>query len=195
MASVLCHFQHDISCLARSGNGRMPAQRGGRRVQIARVVTGTKAVKPGPMPGRKDLNKESPKEPQDVDRLVGSRVRMQRMAIGMSQEKLGEACGITFQQIQKYEKGMNRMGASRLHQIARVLQVPVEFFYEGVPSEAGSGGLTSADRSSRSMTDFLGASEGLELVKAFMSVKDAKVRRRIVDLTRAVAAGDEDDTS
>src|SRR3954452_15712960 len=97
----------------------------------------TKAVKPGPMPGRKDLNKDSPKEPQDIGRLVGSRVRMQRMAIGMSQEKLGEACGITFQQIQKYEKGMNRMGASRLHQIARILQVPVEFFYEGAPSEAG----------------------------------------------------------
>jgi len=120
---------------------------------------------------------------------------MQRMAIGMSQEKLGEACGITFQQIQKYEKGMNRMGASRLHQIARILQVPVEFFYEGAPAEAGSGGLTSADRSSRSMTDFLGTSEGLELVKAFMAVKDAKVRRRIVDLTRAVGAGDQDDTS
>jgi transcriptional regulator with XRE-family HTH domain len=154
---------------------------------MARVATGTKAVKSGPMPGRKDLNKDSPKEPQDVDRLVGSRVRMQRMAIGMSQEKLGEACGITFQQIQKYEKGMNRMGASRLHQIARILQVPVEFFYEGVPSGRDSG-KPLADTSSRSMTDFLGTSDGLELVRAFMAVKDAKVRRRIVDLTKAAAA-------
>jgi len=137
------------------------------------------------MTGRKVLNESGTKEPQDVDRHVGSRVRMQRMAIGMSQEKLGDACGITFQQIQKYEKGMNRMGASRLHQIARILQVPVEFFYEGVPSGPDSG------TSSRSMTDFLGTSDGLELVRAFMAVKDAKVRRRIVDLTKAAAAHEE----
>ena len=115
---------------------------------------------------------------------------MQRMLVGMSQEKLGEACGITFQQIQKYEKGTNRMGASRLHQIARILQVPVEFFYEGAPSGPDPGGPI-VDRSSRAMTDFLATSEGLELVKAFMAVKDAKVRRRIIDLTKAVAAGEE----
>src|SRR3954452_9330082 len=151
----------------------------------------TKAVKPGPMPGRKDLNKDSPKEPQDIDRLVGSRVRMQRMAIGMSQEKLGDACGITFQQIQKYEKGTNRIGASRLHQIARILEVPVEFFYEGAPSEQGSGESAVGDGNARSMTEFLATPEGLELVKAFTAIKDQKVRRRIVDLARAVAAGEE----
>ena len=111
---------------------------------MARGATGTKAAKPGPMPGRKVPNESGTKEPQDVDRHVGSRVRMQRMAIAMSQEKLGDACGITFQQIQKYEKGTNRMGASRLHQIARILQVPVEFFYEGVPS--------GPDSTSRSQT-------------------------------------------
>ena len=157
---------------------------------MARVATGTKAAKSGPMTERKVLNESGTKEPQDVDRHVGSRVRMQRMAIGMSQEKLGDACGITFQQIQKYEKGMNRMGASRLHQIAHVLQVPVEFFYEGAPSEPDLG-KPLVDTSSRSMTDFLGTSDGLELVKAFMAVKDAKVRRRIVDLTKAVAAGEQ----
>ena len=124
---------------------------------MARVATGTKTAKSGPMPGRKVLNESGTKEPQDVDRHVGSRVRMQRMAIGMSQEKLGDACGITFQQIQKYEKGTNRMGASRLHQIARILQVPVES-YEGVPS--GPDGQALADTSSRSMTDFLGTSDG-----------------------------------
>jgi transcriptional regulator with XRE-family HTH domain len=157
---------------------------------MARVATGTKAVKSGPMPGRKDLNKDSPKEPQDVDRLVGSRVRMQRMAIGMSQEKLGEACGITFQQIQKYEKGMNRMGASRLHQIAHALQVPIESFYEGAPS--GAGGRIIGDQNARSMIAFLGTSEGVQLVKAFMAIKGAKVRRHILDLTRAAASGKED---
>src|SRR5215203_3936227 len=117
---------------------------------MARVATGTKAAKSGPMTEGKVLNESGTKEPQDVDRHVGSRVRMQRMAIGVSHEKLGVACGITFQQIQKYEKGTNRMGASRLHQIARVLQVPVEFFYEGAPSGPGpGGGPINVDRSSR----------------------------------------------
>ena len=111
--------------------------------------------------------------------------------IGMSQEKLGQACGITFQQVQKYEKGTNRMGASRLHQISRVLDVPVEFFYEGAPSDEGVGMWAGADKTSRSMTEFLATSEELELVKAFTAVKDQRVRRRIVDLARAVAAGEE----
>ena len=131
------------------------------------------------------------KIPQDVDRHVGSRVRMRRMMVGMSQEKLGDSCSITFQQIQKYEKGTNRIGASRLHQIARILEVPVEFFYEGAPSDQGSGETPVGDGNARSMTEFLATSEGLELVKAFTAIKDQKVRRRIVDLARAVAAGEE----
>ena len=104
----------------------------------------------------------TPKEPQPVDRHVGSRVRMRRMMVGMSQEKLGEACGITFQQVQKYEKGTNRMGASRLHQIARVLDVPIEFFYEGASSDQGSNGPIMIDGQSRSMTDFLATYQGRE---------------------------------
>jgi transcriptional regulator with XRE-family HTH domain len=154
---------------------------------MAKGGTGTKMTGGSGPKARGMTTDSSTKEPQAVDRHVGSRVRMQRLLSGMSQEKLGEACGITFQQIQKYEKGMNRMGASRLHQIARILQVPVEFFYEGVPSGRDSG-KPLADTSSRSMTDFLGTSDGLELVRAFMAVKDAKVRRRIVDLTKAAAA-------
>jgi len=129
------------------------------------------------------------KDPQPVDRHVGSRVRMRRMMVGMSQEKLGEACGITFQQIQKYEKGTNRMGASRLHHIARVLDVPIEFFYEGASSDQDANRPTMIDGQSRSMTDFLATSEGLELVRAFTAIKDSKVRRRIVDVAKAVAAG------
>jgi transcriptional regulator with XRE-family HTH domain len=157
---------------------------------MARAATGTtKAAKSGPK-GR-SMTSSTTKEPQDVDRLVGSRVRMRRMMVGMSQEKLGDSCGITFQQIQKYEKGMNRIGASRLHQIARILEVPVEFFYEGAPSDDGSGESAVRDGNARSMTDFLATSEGLELVKAFTAIKDQKVRRRIVDLARAVAAGEE----
>jgi transcriptional regulator with XRE-family HTH domain len=157
---------------------------------MARASTGTtKAGKSGPR-DRSMSNGSTTKEPQDVDRLVGSRVRMRRMMVGMSQEKLGDGCGITFQQIQKYEKGTNRIGASRLHQIARILEVPVEFFYEGALSDQGSDEPVVGDRNARSMTEFLATSEGLELVKAFTAIKDQRVRRRIVDLARAVAAGE-----
>jgi transcriptional regulator with XRE-family HTH domain len=159
---------------------------------MARAATGTtKAPKSGPKARSGGLGGASMKIPQDVDRHVGSRVRMRRMMVGMSQEKLGDSCGITFQQIQKYEKGTNRIGASRLHQIARILEVPVEFFYEGAPSDQGSGETPVGDGNARSMTEFLATSEGLELVKAFTAIKDQKVRRRIVDLARAVAAGEE----
>src|SRR5215204_5288038 len=120
----------------------------GENKRMAKAGTGTMTTaKSGPKP-RGMTADSTTKEPQAVDRHVGSRVRMQRLLSGMSQEKLGEACGITFQQIQKYEKGMNRMGASRMHQIAPILQVPVEIFFEGAPSEAASDGLMSADRSS-----------------------------------------------
>src|SRR3954447_23538595 len=142
---------------------------------MAQGATGTtRSLKTGPkarseMPGRTSV-----KNPQPVDRHVGARVRMRRMMVGMSQEKLGDACGITFQQVQNYEKGTNRMGASRLHQIARVLEVPVEFFYEGASSDQGLNGPIIVDGQSRSMTDFLATSEGLELVRAFMAIKDSK---------------------
>jgi transcriptional regulator with XRE-family HTH domain len=125
------------------------------------------------------------KAPNPVDRHVGSRVRMRRMLIGMSQEKLGEALGITFQQIQKYEKGTNRIGASRLHQIGRVLGVPIEFFYEGAP-ELGRAGGFSEDSSSSYIADFLGTAEGIELVRAFQRIRDPKVRRRIIELAKVL---------
>ncbi len=129
------------------------------------------------------------KAPNPTDRHVGSRVRMRRMMLGMSQEKLGDALGLTFQQVQKYEKGTNRIGASRLHQIARVLSVPVEFFYEGAPqvegAGSGGGGFAEAPPSGY-VSDFLTTSEGLELIKAFIEIKDPKVRRKLVDLAKAL---------
>ena len=125
------------------------------------------------------------KSPNPVDRHVGSRVRMRRMLVGMSQEKLGEALGITFQQIQKYEKGTNRIGASRLHQIARVLSVPVEFFYEGAPLIGSTEGFAEGPASGY-VADFLTTSEGLELIKAFIEIKDPKVRRKLVDLAKVL---------
>ena len=128
------------------------------------------------------------KSPNPIDKHVGSRVRMRRMMISMSQEKLGERLGITFQQIQKYEKGTNRIGASRLQQIGTVLGVPVSFFFEGAPVPDGPLGSFSESASPTYVSDFLATSDGLSLTKAFMKVKDPKVRRRIVDLVEAIAA-------
>ncbi|WP_029032867.1 helix-turn-helix domain-containing protein [Salinarimonas rosea] len=135
------------------------------------------------------------KSPNPIDKHVGSRVRMRRMMVGMSQEKLGEALGLTFQQVQKYEKGTNRIGASRLHQIASILGVQVEFFYEGAPQIEGApppvGDGLSEPPTPAYVSDFLSTSDGLHLMRAFVRVRDAKVRKRIVDLVEALAGGDD----
>ena len=132
------------------------------------------------------------KQPNPIDIHVGSRVRLRRMMLGMSQEKLGESLGITFQQIQKYEKGTNRIGASRLQQISNILQVPVSFFFEGAPHLPGhhhSGGMGEAP-SPAYVSDFLATSDGLSLTKSFMRIKNGKLRRRIVDLVEQIAGED-----
>jgi transcriptional regulator with XRE-family HTH domain len=134
----------------------------------------------------------STKAPNPVDKYVGSRVRMRRIMLGMSQEKLGEALGLTFQQVQKYEKGTNRIGASRLQQISHILQVPVAFFFEGAPNLHGTGDGAKEAPSPAYVSDFLATSEGLSLTKAFMRIKEPKLRRRIVDLVEEIA-GDADD--
>jgi transcriptional regulator with XRE-family HTH domain len=127
------------------------------------------------------------KTPNPIDKHVGSRVRMRRVLIGMSQEKLGEALGITFQQIQKYEKGTNRIGASRMQQISTVMGVPVSYFFEDAPgSEVKADGFGESQGSDY-VVDFLTTSEGLQLNKSFVRITDAKVRRKIVDLVSALA--------
>ena len=130
----------------------------------------------------------STKAPNPVDKYVGSRVRMRRIMLGMSQEKLGEALGLTFQQIQKYEKGTNRVGASRLQQISEILQVPVSFLFEGGPSGASSAGGFSEGSSPAYVSDFLATSEGLALTRAFTRISDAKLRRSIVEMVEQIAA-------
>ncbi len=130
----------------------------------------------------------STKTPDPIDKYVGSRVRMRRIMLGMSQEKLGNSLGLTFQQVQKYEKGTNRIGASRLQQIADVLQVPVQFMFEGAPISAGSANGFSEAPSPAYVSDFLSTSEGLALTRAFTRIHDAKLRRSIVDLVEQVAA-------
>jgi len=129
------------------------------------------------------------KAPNPIDKHVGSRVRMRRMMLSMSQEKLGDALGLTFQQVQKYEKGTNRIGASRLQQISHILQVPVSFFFEGAPTTPGiphGGGMSEAP-SPAYVADFLATSDGLSLTKSFMRIKNSKLRRRIVDLVEQIA--------
>jgi transcriptional regulator with XRE-family HTH domain len=129
----------------------------------------------------------SSKAPNPVDKYVGSRVRMRRIMLGMSQEKLGEMLGLTFQQVQKYEKGTNRVGASRLQQIADALQVPVAFMFDGAPgSTVGADGLAEAP-SPEYVSDFLATSDGLALTRAFTRIKDSKLRRSIVDLVEQIA--------
>lgn len=127
------------------------------------------------------------KAPNPIDKHVGARVRMRRMMVGMSQEKLGEHLGITFQQIQKYEKGTNRIGASRLQQISIVLGVPVAFFFEGAPSVGPEVDGMAESQSPAYVADFLATSDGLTLTRNFMRIPDPKVRRRIVDLVIAIA--------
>ncbi len=127
------------------------------------------------------------KAPNPVDKYVGSRVRMRRIMLGMSQEKLGEALGLTFQQIQKYEKGTNRVGASRLQQISEVLQVPVSFLFDGGPSGVIIGEGAAESASPAYIADFLATSEGLALTRAFTRIPDSKLRRSIVDLVEQIA--------
>jgi transcriptional regulator with XRE-family HTH domain len=130
------------------------------------------------------------KVPNPVDKHVGSRVRMRRMMLGMTQEKLGDGLGLTFQQVQKYENGKNRIGASRLQHISLILQVPVPFFFEGAPHLPGHPeGIVGAPWHDY-VSEFLATTDGLALTKAFMRIKEPRLRRRIVALVEEIAGGD-----
>jgi len=122
------------------------------------------------------------KVPNSIDVHVGSRIRFRRTLMGLSQEKLGDSLGITFQQIQKYEKGTNRVGASRLQNIASILHVPISFFFEEKAFQVGEGPNEISD-----ISMFVSSSEGLALNKAFMSISDPAVRQNIVKLAKSVA--------
>ena len=112
---------------------------------------------------------------------------MRRMLAGISQEKLGESLGLTFQQVQKYEKGSNRISASRLQQIANMLDVPVSFFFDGAPGGANPSGGFADSGTAIYLADFLATAEGIQLTKAFTRIKDPKVRRKIIEMVDAVA--------
>jgi len=128
------------------------------------------------------------KAPNPIDVHVGSRLRIRRMLIGMSQEKLGESLDVTFQQIQKYEKGSNRVSASRLFDISRILDVPVQFFFDDIKdgnATKKSGGKEQSD--AFQMIDFLSSSDGAQLIRTFSGIEDAEVRRNIIDLVKSIA--------
>jgi transcriptional regulator with XRE-family HTH domain len=131
-----------------------------------------------------------PRSANPTDKHVGGRLRMRRLMLGMSQTHIADALGVTFQQVQKYEKGTNRVSASRLQHLSQILQVPVPFFFEGAPAVSGipqaAKGTTAAAPSPVYVTDFLATSDGLDLVKAFMCIEDAKVRRAIVLLVEEI---------
>jgi transcriptional regulator with XRE-family HTH domain len=130
------------------------------------------------------------KAPNPIDKHVGSRVRMRRQMLAMSQTQLGDALGLTFQQVQKYEKGTNRMGASRLQQMSDILQVPVEFFFEGAPNASAPHGSNGSALSMVEIDDFVSNSDGLRLIGAFMRIDNAVLRRRIVMLVQEIAGDD-----
>lgn len=127
------------------------------------------------------MNAMKIKAPDPTDVYVGRRVRTRRLMLGVSQEKLGDDVGLTFQQIQKYEKGTNRISASRLQQFARILNVEVSYFFEGAP------GATTSGSTSDYASEFLSTSDGLALAKAFHRIEDQALRRRIVNLVEAMA--------
>jgi transcriptional regulator with XRE-family HTH domain len=128
-----------------------------------------------------------------TDKYVGSRVRMRRLMLGLSQAKLGDALGLTFQQVQKYEKGTSRVSASRLQQISEILQVEVPFFFEGSLQVRGEHHAQTGAPSPQYVSDYLATSDGLHLTKAFMRIANAKIRRSIVNLVESIAGPEEND--
>jgi transcriptional regulator with XRE-family HTH domain len=118
-----------------------------------------------------------------IDQQVGSRVRMRRLMLKLSQTDLADGLGLSFQQVQKYEKGMNRIGAGRLQQIAHILQVPVTFLFETASPHPPT---ITPDQSLTNLNDFMATRDGLTLAKAFMRIGDTKLRRRIVDLVEEI---------
>lgn len=136
------------------------------------------------------------RRPNPIDVHVGSRVRLRRMLLGISQEKLGERLGLTFQQVQKYEKGVNRIGASRLFDLSTVLAVPISFFYEDAPAAEARvqpipGFAEAPSSTDSSILEFLSTREGLELNKAFARIQDVKTRRAVLELVRALGGLDD----
>ncbi|MEE9272791.1 MAG: helix-turn-helix transcriptional regulator [Robiginitomaculum sp.] len=131
-------------------------------------------------------SQHAPRSPNPVDIHVGTRVRLRRLLLKMSQEKLGNALGVTFQQVQKYERGSNRVGASRLWKMAQVMEVPVGFFYEGLGENAPSAEFAEGDQTPI-VYDFINSTDGVSLAMAVSKIKNKAIRRQILELARSLA--------
>lgn len=134
------------------------------------------------------MKRRTSEHPDPVDVHVGGRVRLRRTLLGMSQEKLGSALNLTFQQIQKYERGSNRIGSSRLYQLSRILDVPVSFFFDDMPNEPSvrASGVSEGEQAAYEKERFT-KRETLELVRAYYRIEDSAVRKRIFDLVKSIA--------
>lgn len=132
------------------------------------------------------------KRPHPIDVHVGGRVRLRRTMLGMSQDKLADSLGLTFQQIQKYEKGVNRIGASRVFEISRILGVPIQFFYDDFDVDTGRsyGFAEAGPDDGAAMMELLNSPEGVQLCKHFASITDPKIRKRVLELVKSLSDGD-----
>ncbi|MAW81322.1 MAG: transcriptional regulator [Parvularcula sp.] len=141
-----------------------------------------------------DASKRSGPHPIDV--YVGSRVKLRRMILGMSQEMLGKSLGLTFQQIQKYEKGVNRIGASRMFELSQLLEVPVQFFYDGFGGAAAkSVNGFAEDGDGEAVMDLVNSPEGVQLCRYFSEIKDLDVRKKVLDLVKSIAEREDEAVS
>ncbi len=148
--------------------------------------------------GEHVVGAEKESRPSPIDIHVGSRIRLRRTLLGMSQERLGEALGLTFQQVQKYERGVNRVGASRLFDLSRVLDVPISFFFDDMPdslantygAQSGRRAAGFAEAQDGFTDDALNRRETLELVRAYYRITDPAVRKRVFDLIKSMGPAD-----
>jgi len=138
------------------------------------------------------MKKPGPRSASPVDLHVGTRIRMRRQLMNMSQEKLGNSLGVTFQQVQKYERGTNRVGASRLWDISRILDVPISFFYDGLDNDFEYVQAAEGDQMPI-IYDFINSSDGVALAKAVSKIKNKAVRRQILELARSLADSEDDE--
>ena len=144
------------------------------------------------------VGSERESRPSPIDVHVGTRIRLRRTLMGMSQERLGEALGLTFQQVQKYERGVNRVGASRLFDLSRVLDVPISFFFDDMPDRlttslggpGGRRGASAVESTDPFGDDTLNRRETLELVRAYYRITDPSVRKRVFDLIKSMGPAD-----
>lgn len=138
------------------------------------------------------MKKPGPRSASHIDLHVGTRIRIRRQLMNMSQEKLGDSLGVTFQQVQKYERGTNRVGASRLWNISRVLDVPISFFYDGLDDDFEY--VQAAENKQMPIVyDFINSSDGVAFAKAVSCINNKAVRRQLLELARSLADGDGED--